>query len=205
MATQTDPAVDPRQVRIDELVAELPHHEVEFAYAYVANGYNGRKAVDSVKHYRSTTANSACNQASIILRSSKVKELIGLVAEQGFVDARISTTRILEELARLAFFAIRNYFDEDGRMKQVSELTDDEAAAIVGIEEIINGYEGKGEERRALTTTKYKLANKERCLELLGKYHKIFSDMLVDVKIDLASEIVKARQRSRPSSEECDA
>lgn len=191
--------VDPRQERIEILTGELEPGEVEFCYAYVESGYNGRKAVESCPSWNVNTPDSAYVQASRLLRNAKIKELVALIAEMGFVEARVSVVRIIDQLAKLAFFDIRNYFDEDGRMKRVDELTEDEAAAIVGIEEIVTGFEGKGEEKRALTTTKYKLANKERCLELLGKYHKIFSDMMIDVKVDLASEIIKARRRLKKS------
>lgn len=199
MAEQT-PQIDPREERINSLIEDLQPHEVEFAYAYVKHGYNGRKAVEAVAHYDVKTAASAYTQACELLRNPKIKELVGLVAEMGFVDARISVTRLLEQLAARAFFDIRNYYNEDGSLRDLHELTDEEAAAVDGMVNIIQGYTGKGDEKEAIVKQELKLASKDRSLELLGKYHKLFSDMMVDVKVSLADELIKARKRQAQTS-----
>lgn len=198
MAEQSD-QIDPREERINALIEDLQPQEVEFAYAYVENGYNGRKAIEAVAHYDVTTQDSAYVQASRLLRNAKIKELIALVAERGFVDARISVTRLLEALASRAFFDIRNYYDEFGGLRDLHDLTDDEAAAVDGLEQEVIGYVGKGENKESITKIKLKLANKDRSLEMLGKYHKLFSDMMVDVKVSLADELTKAHRRVRDS------
>ena len=201
MAGQDAP-LDPREERINLLTAGLEPYEVEFAYAYVRLGYNGRKAVESVDHYDVTTPNSAYVQASMLLRNSNIKELIGLIADRGFVEARISVTRILENLAARAFFDIRNYYDEYGNLRDLHDLTDEEAAAVDGLVNTIEGYTGKGDEKTPITRQELKMANKDRNLEMLGKYHKLFSDMMVDVKVSLADELVKARRRTQQNKTE---
>jgi phage terminase small subunit len=65
---------------------------------------------------------------------------------------------------------------EDGHIRiDLNHLTRDEAAAIqeITVEETT---EGKGEDRRPVTRTKLKLANKRESLELLGRHHKLFED-----------------------------
>lgn len=197
--------IDPREERIQNLIEDLQPYEVEFCQAYVRLGYNGRKAVESVPHFQVTQANSAYNQSSLLLRNSKIKELIGLIAERGFVDARISVIRLLEHLGNRAFFDIRNYYHEGGRMKDLHELTDEEAAAVDGLVDEVVGYTGKGDEKECIRKRELKLCNPDRAVELLGKHHKMFTDLLIDVKVNLGDELVKAHRRARQAREGDDA
>lgn len=46
----------------------------------------------------------------------------------------ITQDRVLQELARIAFFDIRTLYNEDGTLKKPSELNDDAAAVLAGID-----------------------------------------------------------------------
>lgn len=200
MGHKTDEVVDPRAIRIAELEKVLKPHEVEFAYLYIQNGYNGRKAVQASNHYNAETPNSAYVQSSLLLRDPKICELVGLIAERSFVEAKVSTTRILEHLANRAFFDIRNYYVDgnvNGALKSMDQWTDEEAAAVDGVVNTIQGYTGKGEEKQAIVRQELKMANPDKSLEMLGKYQKLFSDMMVDVHVNLADEIARARKRRK--------
>ncbi len=94
----------------------------------------------------------------------------------GRPKADISPKRILEELACIAFLDPRKLFDADGNLIPIDKLDEDTARALNGIDhdEI---YSGRGEDRANIgRTTKLKLLQKTQALELLGKYHKLFTD-----------------------------
>jgi hypothetical protein len=88
----------------------------------------------------------------------------------------ISPSRILEELARVAFLDPRKLFDDQGNLIPIDKLDEDTARALAGIDHDAI-FSGRGEERERIgTTTKLKIIQKTQALELLGKYHKLFSD-----------------------------
>ncbi|MCK9325465.1 MAG: terminase small subunit [Bacteroidales bacterium] len=97
------------------------------------------------------------------------------------IDARqkrteITQDRVLREYARLGFFDPRQLFKADGSPRDITELDDDTAAAIAGLE-VIDMWEGKGEDRKFVGyLKKYKLANKIGALDSLGKHLGMFVD-----------------------------
>jgi len=94
----------------------------------------------------------------------------------------ISADAVLQELARIAFANMMDYMTiQDGdAYVDLSKVTREQAAAIQEItsETYIDGYEGKGEEKKPIVVkrTKFKLGDKRASLELLGKHLKLFTD-----------------------------
>lgn len=86
----------------------------------------------------------------------------------------ITQDRVLQEYARLAFYDPRKLFDEDGKPKDISSLDDDTAAALAGLD-VMEEYEGTGENRQFIGyTKKYKLANKLGALDSVAKHLGMF-------------------------------
>ena len=79
----------------------------------------------------------------------------------------ITADRVMMELAKLAFYDPRGFFDDDGRLKPINEIDADQAAVIGGIETI---HKVVGEESDGITVlTKIKLPEKKGALELIGR------------------------------------
>lgn len=74
------------------------------------------------------------------------------------------TETILNELKRIATVDIRGAFDKDGKLLPIKDLPSDLAAALGGIEVTDKG------------TTKIKVLDKLRALELAGRKHAMFVD-----------------------------
>ncbi len=88
----------------------------------------------------------------------------------------ITADRVLQEIARLAFNDPRNFFESDGSLKQIHDLDDDAAACIAGME-VIELFEGAGEQKHAYgLLKKIKIADKGQNLERLGRHLKLFTD-----------------------------
>lgn len=86
----------------------------------------------------------------------------------------ITQDRVLQEYARVAFFDPRKLFAENGKPVNISELDDDTAAALAGLD-VMEEYEGVGESREFVGyTKKYKIANKLQALEALGRHLGVF-------------------------------
>ena len=88
----------------------------------------------------------------------------------------LTQARVQREIARIAFFDPRKMFHADGRPKDVTELDDDTAACIVGLD-VLEEWEGVGEDRVLVGhVKKYKIANKNAALDqaskILGLYEK---------------------------------
>lgn len=83
---------------------------------------------------------------------------------------------VIEEIRRLAFFDIRKMFDKDGKPLDISELDGDTAAALVGldVQDIKDAESGDF----LGYVKKYKMADKLKALELLGKHIGLFDKRL---------------------------
>lgn len=126
----------------------------------------------------------AAANASRLLRSAKVQEY--LQAKQSELQQRTEITqeRVLKEYARLGFFDPRKLFNANGSPKEITELDDDTAAVLAGLD-IMEIYEGKGEDREFVGyLKKYKLADKKGALDSIARHLGMFND-----KIEHSGEI----------------
>lgn len=90
----------------------------------------------------------------------------------------ITADRVLEEIAKLAFFDPRKFFNADGSPIPIQDLDDDTAMALSGID-VLEEFEGSGKDRVFVGyTKKFKLSDKKASLELLGRHLKLFTDKI---------------------------
>jgi phage terminase small subunit len=68
--------------------------------------------------------------------------------ERALGKARLSTERVLRELARAIFADPRKLYDEKGRLKPIHSLDDDTAAAVASLD--VDAMVGTGPQRRAI-------------------------------------------------------
>lgn len=106
----------------------------------------------------------------------------------------ITQDMVLREYARIGFFDPRKLFDETGRPLPISQLDDDTAAVISGVDvaTIGNAEQGAGE------ILKLKLADKKGALDSIARHLGMFNDKLdLGVTKELADKIAKARARKK--------
>lgn len=141
---------------------------------------------------------TAGQQGDRLLKNAQISQLVKGKGKAAFEKLDISVDRVLNEIARLAFLDPRKFYDEQGNLKAITELDDDTAAALAGME-VEEAYEhfGKGQAKPTGLLKKIKFADKSKNLELLGRYHKLFTDKVEITNLDdLASAISKARARA---------
>jgi phage terminase small subunit len=88
----------------------------------------------------------------------------------------ITQDRVLKEYAKIAFLDPRNFFYENGKPKAITDLDGDTAAALAGMD-VLEEFEGFGEERTFIGyTKKYKIADKIKALDSIAKHLGMFTD-----------------------------
>lgn len=101
------------------------------------------------------------------LRKPQIEAAINQAIQEREKRTEITQDMVLKETAKLAFFDIRKMFDKNGRPLDISELDADTAAALVGLDvQDIATQDGD----YVGYVKKYKMADKIKALELLGKH-----------------------------------
>jgi phage terminase small subunit len=109
--------------------------------------------------------------ASILAQKQTV---IAARQDERLAKMELTEERIAREIARIAFFDPRKMFAPDGRPLSVTELDDDTAAAIGGLD-VLEQYEGSGEDRRLVgLVKKYKISDKNSALDKAAKIRGMY-------------------------------
>ena len=137
-------------------------------------------------------------RAAELLRNRKVQALLAKLTKKHADKLDLTAEKVLAELSKMGFANILDYMrvDEDGALAlDLSELTREQAAAIQEYTVDATGGTGDGE-RKLVMRTRFKLADKIKALELLGKYLKLFTERIeVTGLAGLADSIAEARKR----------
>lgn len=127
-------ALTAKQIRfVDEYLIDL-----NATQAAVRAGYSARNA-DKI--------------GSQLLGKTRVSAEIASKMKQREQRTNITQDRVLQELARIAFFDIRKLYNDDGSMKRPDELDNDSAAVLSGID-VTEEFEGSGQDRKIIGHTK---------------------------------------------------
>jgi phage terminase small subunit len=124
--------------------------------------------------------------ASELLADRKVSEAVAAAQQRRAQRVEITQDRVLQELARLAFFDVRKLYREDGSLKSPNELDDDAAAVLAGIDvvEMVGGADvsaDEGVQHVPMYTKKAKVWDKAAALGLAMRHLGMLNDKL---KID---------------------
>lgn len=80
--------------------------------------------------------------------------------------AEITADKVLNEIAKIAFFDAKRLFNDDGSPKGIHELDDESSGAIAGVDVVTIGNDKNGFGQ----ILKYKVADKNKALEQLCKH-----------------------------------
>lgn len=111
-----------------------------------------------------------------LLANRKVAEAISAAKASRAERVQITQDRVLQELARIAFFDPRKLFRADGSPLEITELDGETAAVLAGLDIVVErtdeGRDGYSSVR------KYKLTNKLGALEAAMRHLGMFKDSL---------------------------
>ena len=137
-----------------------------------------------------------------LLKNPEIQAVICKAQDARAERTHITQDRVLQEIARLAFFDPRKLYDEQGNIKPIHELDDDTAACIGGLDvlttsRVEDGKEGEPVVVISEVTKKFKIWDKNSALEKAGKHLKLFTDVS-EVKLtmdELPKKLEEARKR----------
>jgi len=112
---------------------------------------------------------------------------------------KITQDMVIQECAKLAFFDVRKMFDENGKPLDISQLDEDTAAALVGLD-VQDVADSDGDYIGYVK--KYKMADKLKALELLGKHVGAFERSVSASDMAALDSFLKA---VRPTKEKVEA
>lgn len=168
----------------EQLFNALPLKQRNFVVNYLVNGFNATKAAKDAGF----SAKSADTQGSRLLANVKIKAVIAARTGKALAKKEITAENVLQEIAKMAFFDPRRLFRPDGTLIPITELDDDTAASIAGMDVIDRNGE--------IRLKKIKIADKGSSLERLGRHLKLFTDT-VEHKGTLGVQLVHAIPRPK--------
>ena len=137
---------------------------------------------------------TAGQQGSRLLKNAKVFTEIAGKTKERIARLEITADNVLHELARLAFFDPRKLFNPDGSSKHITELDDDTAAGLGGFQ-MIEQFEGSGDNRKHVGyLKKFKIADKGQNLERLGRILGMFNERRIDLPADWDSRTLEEQE-----------
>lgn len=147
-------------------VSELTDKQKRFCEEYTID-FNGNQAAIRSGYSPKT----AMEQASRLLTNVKVQEFIQKLQQKTSEKLNITKERVLNEYRKIAFSDVRNVLTDNGSLKSVSEIDDDTAGALAGIE----SFDEYSKDGTFLgTNRKIRLHNKLQALQDLGKHLGLF-------------------------------
>jgi phage terminase small subunit len=144
---------------------------------------------------------SAKNAESIgckLSRNAKVRAEIDKQVAKLDQKLELNNEWVLSRLMKRADYDPRRFWNEDGSLKQITDLGDDQAMALQGFE-VEDNFEhfGGGQATKIGVIKKIKMCDRDKALELLGRHLKLFTDKVEVSGLDtLADEIRAARLRA---------
>ena len=149
----------------------LNDRQKRFCQEYIID-YNATQAAIRAGY----SAKTAEATASRLLRNVNLKPYIDHLKTKQQKRTEITADRVLEELAKMAFYNSQDFTDDEGRLLSIHEMPRELTACITSIKQrtILSG-----EDRPDILETEYKVADKIKSVELLGKYLKMFSDRVI--------------------------
>lgn len=109
------------------------------------------------------SAKTAAAQAARLLTNVNIQNQLSALKEEDAKKSEVTRERIIAEYVKLAFGDIRKAFNEDGMLKDITDLDDDTAAMVAGLDVEKKGLMG------AEVTKKVKLTDKRAALDSLCK------------------------------------
>ena len=139
---------------------KLTLKQARFVREYLID-HNGKQAAIRANY----APRSAEMQASRLLSIEKVRQAVEAGTTRQLKALDVSADRVLREVARIAFSDLRGMFDEEGNLRPIRDLTDDQAAALASVE-VVRAKAGDGAQE---WVHKIKVWDKPKALELLMK------------------------------------
>jgi len=144
----------------------------ELFVAHFVNTLNATLAAKEAGY----SADSASELGYQLLQNPSVRQAVQEKLKTRFERLDMTGERILLEMFRIATVDISQAYDNLGQLIPLNEMPEDVRRAIVGLE-VEEQFIGDGDARTLFGfTKKVKFADKNKALEMMGKYFKLLTD-----------------------------
>lgn len=151
-------------------MAMKPKHR-RFVSEYIKD-QNGTQAAIRAGYSKKT----AQEQSSDLLSKPIIRAAVDAALEKIHSNAEVTQERILKALLNIAESDLRQAFNADGTIRTLSEMPDGLVKALSGIEVEDLFFGPKELKHKIGELKKFKLWDKTKALELLGRHLKMFVD-----------------------------
>jgi phage terminase small subunit len=162
-----------------------------FCRAYLID-LNASNAAIKAGYSKKTAGSKGAQLLKKVMISARIKQLLDVKAEKFDITA----DNVLAHIANLAKANMLDFvvIGEDGQPDtDFSKLTRDQGYAIQEICVDTTGGTGDGERRQVLRT-RFKLAGKEKPLEMLAKYLKLLTDRVEVTGLEGLADLLRQRR-----------
>lgn len=177
-----------------------PRHEA-FCQAYI-RGKTAGKGMDSylaagftcTRKAAAVAANRMLRNANICSRLAELQAQVARIESEALdiaiAETGITKTRILKELAKIAFGNMDDYTRVNADGDIVLDMSRIDREKMSNIQEVtIDRYtEGRGESAQSVKKVRFKLYDKQTALQLLGRHLALFVDVVRNPDV---AEVVK--------------
>lgn len=173
----------------------LTPKQENFCLAYLETG-NASEAYRRSYSAAAMKPETVNRKAKDLVDNGNIAARIAELRAPALQKAQLTHERVMQEVARIAFFDIRKLYDGEGNPVPIHLLDDDTAAAVAALdimEEFDNGPDGK---KLIGYTKKYKLNSKNDALTMAMRHLGMFNDKIdVNVTDALAERLARARAK----------
>jgi len=170
-----------------------PQHEL-FCLEYLKD-LNATKAAERAGYSKKT----ARQQGSVLLSKPDISARLAEALAEKQKAVGMSAEDVIRELSLIASSDIVDLFEPKLlTMRTVSDIPEKLRRCIQSVE-FVEEFEGSGRDKVQIGwTRKIKLWSKDKALENLGRYHKLFVDVVKHEGLEgLADRMKKARDRAK--------
>lgn len=157
------------------MAGKLTIKQEKFAQGLFA-GLSQREAYKQAYDAKNMTDKQIDEEACKLAANPKVSQRLSNLKGELKNRNMVTVERVMAEYAKLGFFDPRKLFCADGKPKDITELDDETAACLAGLD-VQEVYEGYGEDREFVGyVKKYKLTDKKSALDSIARCLGMFTD-----------------------------
>lgn len=172
----------------DTSTRALTERQRRFVDAYADHGVGARAARQA--GYSEDTAREIAHEN---LSKPHIVEAIKIRRKELVEQAGVRPDAVLRMIASIATFDVAEIFDDNGRVKEVSEMSDVARRVVAGIDTTtLSTKDGSS----FTTTSKVKIPDRLRALELLARHLALFDDSMT-LKGDAENPFVAIVRRAQ--------
>lgn len=140
----------------------------------VASGMTQADAYRNAYNTKNMLGESIIKKASELMKDVRVSGRVAELSKPAVEKAKVTAEKVIAELARIAFFDTGLLYNDDGTLKQITELDSEVTRAIHSTK---NRIEKQGPDKEDWAEIKeIRTHDKLKALELLGKTLALFTD-----------------------------